>query len=172
MENPFFTIISESHEKTMAIYHQRIKWNIRAFAEKGFVDGYIVQKVTINSSEDFGIRFGEPYYEAWRVKDGEIECYDNPDYDDEFLGYDDMFISSCKENCKEKSGVITYNCEVFWVDKADKEYISVSRWKKNVPQANALPSIYVKDCDYTFSNRVTTREFEHEVINEKSNNHK
>lgn len=109
-------------------YSFKILWNPEIIGGSQ-CSGYIVQEVDVSSTNPHIRIENKPYFEAWRVFNGSTG---NTDYDDSF---------DCPWVIDE--GVVTYVTKVYWIDKNDNLYTTVSKWKNGtVRMANELPSSY------------------------------
>ena len=125
-ENPYFR--SKTNYRKRNKYQLDILWNPENIGGNN-CNGYIVQKVDVKCNiPGIGVE-KQPYYEAWKVTDGNTG---NTDYDDHF---------TCSDI--ENEGVIVYNTEIYWIDIADRLFEDVSKWEPGgVTMANELPSTY------------------------------
>lgn len=121
-------------------YDFRINWNVDKIAKKSNANGYIVQKIRTEIIGLDGLEREQPYYEAWKVQDGNCEK-GKYDYDDRYI-LDSVFYGFINT-----SGKITYYSEVYWIDKENELYNAVDNWETSyLVCAGELKSILVDDC--------------------------
>ncbi len=147
---------NDYYTKFMYCY-QTAKWDVEYISKKNEANGYIVQMVKMKIETNDNVKKEEQYFEAWKVENGLCCKFDSEDYDDVFgVGKvkDDAFnelkfsIGKFGESCFEGT--------IFWVDKSDKLYEEVDKWKPGgVDEAVELKSIeYSTDLWKMFKDKV------------------
>lgn len=162
----YYKILCDDNQRKYAYFKFGIKWNVSMITNKLFANGYIVQKVIcVNSSDVDGIET-QPYYEAWKISNGECIESTDKDPDDIFEWGSLNFVCYQIANSLGKSGSVVYRTQVYWIEENDPLYAKVDEWKKGaVVAAGELKSCYVVNCPYLNSTQpVFTRpDFIHRV---------
>ena len=128
-------VIKDEHDSQGTFTHQ-IKWIPPTR------NGFIVQRVEVVDPYKLLTGYEKPYYEAWKVKQGEI-CY----YEESYNEYDDSF-SNCwngdsfgieiaketfskkMEIYKKKTASVKYNCLVYWIEENSISSQVIQNWKR------------------------------------------
>lgn len=104
----------------------KIKWNVISIAKEKFATGFVLQHMRIKSNI-LSVK-NEEYWEAWSVRNGQIEDDDNS-YDDNWSPIPSYFILECRSAIQSsKDGLICYDSEVYWIPKGTVAYNEVSLW--------------------------------------------
>lgn len=163
---PCIYITEEDNSKPYLYYIQAGYWNVKAIAKKQAACGYIVQEVIIiNTTGILCIDKIEHYYEAWRVTNGRCEEYEDDNPDDTFrCGIAEMKDEMIKMSLG-KSGVVKYECNVYWIDENDYHFDIVDTWQeRTVNYAAKLKSIWADQCtELEDMKPIYEREFIHSV---------
>ncbi len=136
--------------------YQKAKWNIEKISKQSNANGYIVQLVKIKIEKTNNLEKSKKYFEAWKVENGQIQLFDNNNFDDVFLVGESIYDSF--NELKMSIGNYGKSCFegiVFWIDKSDSIYKDISNWKiSGVEEAKELQSIeYSKELEEDLKKR-------------------
>lgn len=139
----YYTVVNCDNDSPFAYYLLEINWNIEEIAGYSNASGYIVQKVKISNT--LGLKgLDNEYFEAWPVENGKLKL-DRSDLADDTFEW--LSPSDALSESVGKRGRITYNTQVFWVDRSDPLYNVPNSWEEGtVCEAGNLKSILAKDC--------------------------
>lgn len=101
-----------------------IKWNINKLSGRPNSSGFIVQHMSIQSSDS--CIPSNDYFEAWLVQDGNLSP------EDKNLHWDDIWTASFSFIDKDISQMsVVFSSTVYWIPYDFEEFNYVKEWKRN-----------------------------------------
>lgn len=118
-----------------SFFEYAIKWNVEEIAGKKDANGFIVQRIEVDSSISNSGVPKKPYLEAWSVTNGVCADTRLNKYDDIFSVGIDFRIHDSVIDSLGVLGHIIYKTKVYWVDICDHLFEDVEKW-----EVNCIPS--------------------------------
>lgn len=155
----FLSIKKEWHSASCAC-ELDIDWNITQITGSDMASGYIVQEFsrTQTPSNILGVSEYEDihYFEAWRIKDGDIIPEDKGALCDDMFCIGNSFNDfSTFQLSIDTKGCFEFNGTVYWIPEGSSYFEIIHGWSRTeVKQAAGLKASYtfseIKNIDYVF----------------------
>ena len=152
----YYTIVNkeknrEINERNYLSCRLDIKWNVNNIVGSKQNNGYIVQRVKIQSNISKAYITPKIYFEAWKVADKKIAYKD--DYDDSFNFNDQPLDHDVFYDCIGKKGYIKWEAIVYWINESTELSATIDQWKEGAAlEAGSLQSAHESDISEETSN--------------------